>query len=462
MRAEQNELFTRVGPGTACGQLMRHYWQPVALLDEFDPALQPEMAVRPVKAVRALGQDMVLFKDASGEFGLLDRQCPHRGADLSFGRREDASEGGGLRCPFHGWKFAPNGQCLQTPAERDRPDGSNFCQGVQARAYPLSIHAGVIFAWLGPLGSTPPPFPAFDCFDAPASHSFAFKGLWHCNWLQAFEVGIDPAHPSFLHVFFEDEDLAATGSNAAGRQFRSGAAGSVGGEKWPMSRIMREFNQPLISTEAQPYGMRVTALRPINGEFTHVRVTQAIFPHAFVIPLSETSTITQFHLPVDDTHTYWYSIFTSFAGPLDQAAMRTQRLKGNPAPDFKPVHGRHDHWGFNPQEQRTRTFLGMGEDDINVHDQWACESMGAIADRTRERLGTSDRAIIDYRRQLAQALATVQTGGVPPGVADADLAAAIRGGPDSVDGIAPADDWQGFWQRTAAAKRAACVWLKPE
>ncbi len=461
MRAEQNELLTRIGPGTPCGQLMRHYWQPVALMDEFDAALDPAMALRPVKAVRVLGQDLVLFRDAPrdgkpGEFGLLDRACPHRGADLSFGRRESAGQGGGLRCPFHGWKFAPNGQCLETPAE---PAGSRLCQGIRQRGYPVIEKAGVLFAWLGEPGSTPPPFPAFDCFKAPASHSFAFKGLWNCNWLQAFEVGIDPAHPSFLHVFFDDEPLADTGDNKAGRQFRSGSAGEVDGERWPMSRIMREFRQPEISVDATDFGMRLTALRKMTDKLTHVRVTNAIFPHTFVIPLSETTTITQIHLPVDDTHTYWYSIFTSFAGPLDHNAMRAQRLKANPMPNYLPVSGRHNHWGFNAAEQQSETFLGMGDDDINVHDQWACESMGAIADRTQEHLGTSDRAIVANRRLLLKAIETVQAGGTPPGVADAALVPTMTG-PDTVDGIAPAGNWEKFWRDTASAKRATAVWLQ--
>src|ERR1700752_57280 len=108
--AEQNDLMTRVGPGTPAGQLMRRYWQPVALADELDPK-------RPVKALRVLGQDLVLFRDESGRLGLLDRDCAHRGADLAFGRLED----GGLRCAFHGWLFNVAGQCTQTPAE---PSGS--------------------------------------------------------------------------------------------------------------------------------------------------------------------------------------------------------------------------------------------------------------------------------------------------------------------------------------------------
>ena len=293
MNAEQNERITRIGPGTPCGQLMRQYWHPVALLDEFDPALNPAMAERPVKAVRALGQDFVLFKDEQGRFGLLDRGCPHRGADMAYAR----FEGDGLRCPFHGWKFDAAGKCLETPAE---PSALRMCERVKARAYPLQIKAGTVFAWLGEEGSTPPPMPDLDCFVAPNSHSFAFKGMWNCNWLQAFEVGMDPAHASFLHVFFDDENLSQTGTNAAGRQFRAASAGEVDGHKLPMTKVLREFNQPDIQFAPKDYGFEIQTLRPINEHLTHVRVTHSIFPYTFVIPLSETTTITQMHLPVDD------------------------------------------------------------------------------------------------------------------------------------------------------------------
>jgi phthalate 4,5-dioxygenase oxygenase subunit len=450
MKSEQNELITRVGPDTACGALLRRYWQPVALLDEFNPALDPRMAQRPVKAVRILGQDLVLFRDAQGAWGLLDRDCPHRGADLSFGR----NEGDGLRCPFHGWKFNVHGACLDTPAE---PVGSKLCERVRQRSYPLLERSGILFAWLGDEAAAPPPFPQFDCFAAPSSHTFAFKGLWHCNWLQAFEVGIDPAHPSFLHRFLNDEPLDAIGQNAAGKQFRSASAGEFGGERWPMTRIMREFHQPEISFENTPWGMQLTALRPMTQALTHVRVTQAIFPHTFVIPLSETLTITQMHLPVDDTHTYWYSIFTSFAGAVDKEAMRAQRQQYIELPDYVPKSGRHNRWGFDPEEQLTRTFLGMGEDDINVHDQWAVESMGAIQDRTREHLGTTDKVIMANRRMLLKAIESVQAGGNAPGLADAGAAAQMVG-PDTVDGIAPAGAWATWWKDQARAKREGAPW----
>jgi len=446
MKAELNERITRIGPATPCGRLMRQYWQPVALVDEFNPLLDPGMAVRPVKAVRLLGQDLVLFKNAQGEFGLLDRDCPHRGADLSFGR----NEGDGLRCPFHGWKFDVKGQCTETPAE---PDGSSLCQRVRQRSYPLVERSGVLFAWLGDEGSTPPPLPAIDCLSAPSTHTFAFKGLWRCNWLQAFEVGIDPAHASFLHRFFVDESL----DNTYGRQFRGASVGEVQGQRMPMTRVMREFDQPEIQVENQPYGMRLTALRRMSEALTHVRVTHALFPHTFVIPLSETMTITQMHVPVDDTHTYWYAFFTSFADPVDKDVMREQRLRHISLPDYIPKSGRHNNWGFDPNEQVSRTYLGMGEDDINVHDQWACESMGAIQDRTREHLGTSDRAIMANRRLLMQAIDDVEAGRDPLGMAQATVAAQ-RIGPDTVDGIAPTQGWQDWWREAVEAKRAGAPW----
>ena len=452
MQAAQNELITRVGPGTPCGELLRRYWQPVALLDEFNPVLDPRMEGRPVKAVRLLGQDLVLFRDDTGTFGLLDRDCPHRGADLAFGRHEPD----GLRCPFHGWKFAADGRCLETPGEpalHGKP--STLCQRVRQRSYPTRVQSGVVFAYLGPEGSTPPELPAFDAFVAPSSHSFAFKGLWRCNWLQAFEVGIDPAHPSFLHRYLADESLDAT----YGRQFRAASVGEVNGERWPMTRVMREVCSPEIHHEEVAPGLtKLTTLRLINDQLTHVRVTHAAFPHTFVIPLSETVTITQMHVPVDDEHTYWWSFFTSFAGPLDKDTMRNQRLAHMTLPDYVPFHGRHDNWNFNPAEQKTRTYLGMGEEDINLHDQWAVESMGAIQDRTREHLGTSDKVIMAYRRSLLKAIETVRSGGTPPMVLTAAEAAATTG-PDTIDCIAPATGWLAHWQAGAAAKRAAAPWL---
>ena len=172
MSAEQNDLMCRVGPGAPAGTLLRQYWQPVALSEELAGG-------RPLRAVRLMGQDYVLFRDQSGKLGMLDRDCPHRGADLAFGRLED----GGLRCVFHGWLFDVNGKCLETPAE---PQGSRMCDHIKQRSYPAVERSGIVFAWLG--AGEPSAFPHFDCFTAPDAYTFAFKGYWDCNWLQALEV----------------------------------------------------------------------------------------------------------------------------------------------------------------------------------------------------------------------------------------------------------------------------------
>ncbi|MDB5376427.1 MAG: putative dioxygenase, partial [Rubritepida sp.] len=132
--AEQNDRLTRVGPNTPGGKMLRHYWQPIALLDELK-------GPRPVRPVRALGQDFVLFRDEAGRLGLLDRDCPHRNADLAFGRLEH----GGIRCAFHGWLFDVDGKCLETPAE---PEGSTLCSRIRQRAYPVVERSGIVFAYL--------------------------------------------------------------------------------------------------------------------------------------------------------------------------------------------------------------------------------------------------------------------------------------------------------------------------
>lgn len=432
--AEQNQRLTRVGPATPGGRVLRHYWQPVALADELQGR-------RPVRPVRALGQDLVLFRDEAGRLGLLDRDCPHRNADLAYGRLEH----GGLRCAFHGWLFDVNGRCLETPAE---PEGSTLCTKIRQRSYPVVERSGVVFAWLG--DGEAPPFPAFDCFVAPDTHTFAFKGLIECNWLQALEVGIDPAHASFLHRFFDDGDQ----SEAYGKQFRATSDGS----DLPMTYVLREFSRPRIEVENTPYGLRLTALRSINDATTHVRVTNLFFPQAFVIPMSAEMTITQWHVPVDDVRTYWVAIFTSFAGPVDRERMRAQRLESYSLPDYLPKRGRQNDYGFDPEEQASRTYTGMGE-DINVHDQWAVESQGAIQDRTRENLASSDKAIAANRRLLLRAMAAVEEGKRPALLQDA--AAAALTGPSTIDTMAPAATWEEHWRQAVDRRRGAAPWAPP-
>ena len=433
LSAEQNRLVTQTDRGTGCGELMRRYWQPAALTEELSDA-------RPAKAVRLMGEDLVLFRTESGGYGLIGRKCPHRGADLCFGRLED----GGLRCTFHGWLFDEAGRCLQQPAE---PKGSNFHAKIRHTAYPCIERSGIVFAYMGP--GVPPPLPAFDCFEVPSEHSFAFKGFVDCNWLQLNEVGIDPAHASFLHRFFDDE-----ADDAYGQQFRF----STEENALAITKVLREFDCPELELEQTETGLRIFALRRLNDAEMHVRVTNQIFPNAIIIPISNEMMLTQWHVPIDDRTSWWYAIFSSFSELVDKEKMRNDRLKLYTLPDYRPRRNAANDYGFDPDEQRSSTYTGMGM-DINVHDQWAVESLGTVQDRTQEHLGTSDKAIIANRKLLIAAIEAVAQGGTP----EIDLRPTdptLCRGPVAIDTVAPAANWREAWKRTAIERRRRSPWAR--
>ena len=437
MRAEDNRKITETGPGTPGGNWMRLYWQPVALSEE----LETERAVVPVKV---LGEDLVLFRNDDGVIGLIDRRCAHRGADLSLGRLED----GGLRCYFHGWLYGPGGSCLDTPAE---PEDSPLKSKVKICSYPVTERNGIVWAYLGE--GSPPSLPSLDCFVAPDEYTFAFKGYLDCNWLQALEVGIDPAHASYLHRFEEDEDTG----DSYGKQFRSASLGT----DLPMTKILREYGRPEILNARTEYGQRIVALRRLDkdgldGSSTHVRITHQVFPHGITIPLSATMAITQWHVPIDDVSCYWYAMFTSLDEPVDKQAMRAQRLEAITLPGYKPLRNRANNYRFDYEEQRTQTYTGLGK-DINVHDQMAVEGQGYIYDRSREHLSRSDRAIITYRRMALKAIDTVAAGGNPETLLT-DTAEVESRGPIPLDGIGPTGEWEHYWAQSIEGLRKASPW----
>lgn len=427
LNAEQNDRVTRTGPGTPAGALLRRYWQPAALVDEL-------AGERPAVAVRLLGEDLVLYREESGGYALVGRRCPHRAADLSYGRLED----GGLRCPFHGWLFDGKGHCLEQPGE---PADSEFHNSIRHTAYPCREKNGIVFAWTGP--GEVPDLPDLDCFVAPEPHSFAFKGLIEANWLQALEVGIDPAHASFLHRFFEDDDP----DDGYGQQFRD----RTDGAEIPVTQLLREHIRPDISVDPADHGLRITSLRELGNQGTHVRITNLVFPNAITIPLSLDMVLTQWHVPIDDKSCYWYGLFTAFEKETDKKTMRDQRLRLYSLPDYRPKRGKANNYGYDPAEQKSQTFTGMGM-DINVHDNWAVESPGPIHDRSTENLGTTDKAIIANRRLLMQAIDAVEGGREPVVTLDGVT------GPMAIDTIARAGDWQEHWKKADRARRQRSPW----
>ena len=430
---ELNEQLTGIERGQPAGEVLRRYWQPAALIEELDTA-------RPVVPVTLFGERLVLFRDGSGTLGLLDRACPHRGVDLCYARLEAE----GLRCPFHGWKFAADGQCLEQPGE---PPGSEYYKRIRTQSYPVVEKNGIVFAYLGP--GEPPPFPNFDCFRAPSSHVFAFKGLWECNWLQALEIGIDPTHASFLHRYLEDEDP----NQGYGQQFRD----SVSNSELTRTQVMREYARPEITVEDTPYGLKLTALRHMENGKTYARISNAIFPAAISIAMSREMTITQWHVPVDNENCYWYSMFTSFDKPVDKTLMREQRLAEHRLPDYAPLKNKTNNYHYDPEEQATLTYTGMGK-DINVHDQWAVESMGRIQDRTKEHLGMSDAGIRRHRKLLQSAMKAIEENDESTLLMRAGSEVEKIYGPVTNDTIAETSAWQSGLERAERERREGCPW----
>jgi phenylpropionate dioxygenase-like ring-hydroxylating dioxygenase large terminal subunit len=329
------------------------------------------------------------------------------------------------------------------PAE---PADSTFRQRIRQNSYPVIERNGVIFAYLGE--GDPPALPSFDCLVADDAYTFAFKGLWECNWLQALEVGIDPSHASYLHRFFEDE----TSGETYGKQFRDMSTDS----EMPMTQVLREFDRPEIKVEPSAFGLKLIALRKLSDAHMHVRVTNCVFPHIVNLPLSTDMVLTQFHVPIDDYNMFWYSMFTSFSTPVDKAEMRAQRVKVIAPPEYRSKFNRSNNYGYDPTEQKTQTYTGMGH-DINVHDQFAVESQGRIQNREREHLGQSDRAITMYRRLLERQIDAVEKGERPIMVCNSEEAASMTG-PVTIDGVGPATGWDEYYAKAYSKKRQNAVW----
>jgi 5,5'-dehydrodivanillate O-demethylase oxygenase subunit len=352
---EENERLTRVGPGTPAGELLRRYWFPVGVATELTEET-------PTQLVRILGETLVLFRDKKGHVGLLEDRCPHRGASLSYGRVEER----GVSCPYHGWLFDTKGNCLETPAE---PCDSKFHLTVKQRSYPVQKLVGLYWAYLGP--EPLPLIPNFDIwFRNDGKRKIFIQPQLDCNWFQAMENSMDPAHLQILHQ-------ETAGRGRAIQNSTRGLTDDV--EKFDFYEV--------------PYGLmkRRTYKNGIVDEHP------VIFPN-----ILRQGNVGQIRVPMDDTHTkiYFVRFFPNEDGSIvehDEPAVEYIKPYKNPPEALHP-------------------YTNFRMDGVQPQDHMAWETQGAIADRTRERLTSSDRGIVLLREVMMREMKKVAQGADPMGI----------------------------------------------
>ena len=363
LTAEQNELLTRVTPGTPMGELMRRYWQPVAALSEMETAW--------TKRVRLLGEDLVLFRDRQTRFGLIREQCPHRRASFAHGIPTQE----GIRCPYHGWEFSAQGKCLNQPNEVDNP---SFREKLTTDAYPIQEMGGMLFAYLGPLPA--PLLPKFDGFVEQGTIRMLGSTLLPINWLQIMENSLDPIHTEWLHGHHYEFQKEQEGIKVAI---------SARHEKI-------DFNE---------FEFGITKHRLLAGQSEDSDDWKTghpiLFPQILAVGNGGDSLryySFQMRIPVDDTHTmhYWYNAYVPPKGAVVPPHLLAKV-----------------HTYDVPYKNEKGEFI---VDNVDGQDMMAWVSQGAIADRTLENLGASDKGVAMYRRVLKRELKKIELGQDPMGV----------------------------------------------
>jgi 5,5'-dehydrodivanillate O-demethylase oxygenase subunit len=349
---EENERLTRVGPGTPGGELLRRYWQPVAVASELT-------AERPKKRVKVLGEDLVIFRDGEATYGCFAEHCAHRGCSLYYGFLEDR----GVRCAYHGWKFrTTDGQCLEQPFE---PAASTYKDRIRQRAYPVQKLAGLLFIYMGP--EPAPLLPRWDvCVREDGVRRIQTQPPLRCNWLQAQENTADTVHTYYLHGHL----LKLMGRN-------DGAY----------------FYRPIVHYEWDRCEWGITKTCHYGGEHPEVEIRPPlIFPNILRIPQGREECL-HWRVPMDDTTTQ--IIIMAFT----------------PSPDGRRVEQPED-----PPVELVDQYLPDGDYDLSGfygQDRMAWETQGAIFDRSREHLGATDRGIVLFRQLLAEQIGVVERGGEP-------------------------------------------------
>jgi phenylpropionate dioxygenase-like ring-hydroxylating dioxygenase large terminal subunit len=417
LTAEENAQLTRVGPGSLIGDLMRQYWIPVVLSSELAPGNH-------VKRVRILGEDLVVFRTPSGRVALLGEFCAHRRASLYFGRNEEP----GLRCVYHGWQFEPGGRCVDMPSERPE---TNFQDKVTQTAYPCAERGGVVWTYMGPAGP-PPALPDLEWVLVPDTQRFVSKFWQDCNYLQALEGGVDPAHISFLHGILDARDEAM-------RRALDRAAVGFG--------FTSEFERaPHLEVADTETGLLIGARRDAPAGQYYWRITQYLLPfHTMPPPEVGSDPVLHSHvwIPIDDEHLVnwcisWHPTRDLTADELAafQAGSGIHVTAYAPASseaygDIRPFASRANDYLTDWEAQRTRKFFGV--QGPGAQDKAITESQ-ANYDRSLERLCRGDLGIIRVRKRLLDAALALRTRRLPPPGLDA---ATYRVRPTSV--ILPKD-----------------------
>ena len=383
-KLQQIDLITHTGPGTPMGSLMRRYWIPFLLSEEL-----PEPDCAPVR-VTLLSEKLIAFRDTQNQLGLIDEFCAHRGASLWFGRNEES----GIRCPYHGWKYDTNGECVELPSE---PPGSDLCKQMKLKSYPCFEKGGVIWTYMGPQESEPEK-PDFEWMSLPPENRFIAKRWQESNYLQTMEGGIDSSHVSFLHSGELDNDPLH--KNTEGAQYQRDTS-------------------PKFEVIESPGGLLIGARRNAKEGHYYWRVSQWIMPWWTMIPPYGNNAMNgHAFVPIDDENCFTWSLTYHAGRPLSEDELATMKQGGGMHVElvpgtFRPVMNKDNDYMMDREAQKSgRTYSGvMG---IAMQDASLQESMGPIQDRTNEHLVSTDAAIMMARRRLFQAADEHEKSGAEP------------------------------------------------
>ena len=388
LTAEDNDLLTRTGVGTRMGAYFRRYWQPVALSEELAEPDGP-----PVR-VTIMGESLVAFRNTKGHIGLVDARCPHRGADLFFGRNENC----GLRCVYHGWKFDVTGKAVDLP---NVPPGARHHDTVRVKAYPARECGGIVWAWLGPPDAVPE-IPRLEYGLMPPERRYVSKQLIECNWAQVMEGDLDTSHFSFLHM-----PAPSVPSNE-----NPDAPADVRRLRWIRNDPMPKFQ--ILDHEV---GFVVGGARSADDEGVYWRMTQFMLPsHGTGPSTMPGETYFGFTVaPITDT-ACWIYVYAwnpeRAIGPEERAKFRKGHgIIAEIGPDYVPLRNRSNDFEIDRTVQKTGTFTGvkgLAEQDLMIQ-----QSQGFIADRTRETLTATDAAVVKFRRTLLAAAKALAAGEEP-------------------------------------------------